>query len=163
MIFKALFKIVMGILNPLHFHMNYKIRLSISSKKAPGGFIVIVLDIQINLRHIDILTILSLIPDHGCPSIFQFRCSVMSDSLRLHGLQHARPPCPSPSPGVHPSSCLLLQVNIFMFIGSVFLDAVSKYESPILTKNVAYLSDLFFFIAIKHESYEIYLFNLDGE
>ena len=50
-----------------------------------------------------------------------------------------------------------------MFIGSVFLDAVSKYESPILTKNVAYLSDLFFFIAIKHESYEIYLFNLDGE
>ena len=25
----------------------------------------------------------------------------MSDSLRLHELQHARPPCPSPTPGVH--------------------------------------------------------------
>ena len=31
----------------------------------------------------------------------QFICSVMSDSLRPHESQHARPPCPSPSPGVH--------------------------------------------------------------
>ena len=31
----------------------------------------------------------------------------MSDSLRPHELQHARPPCPSPTPGVHPDSCLL--------------------------------------------------------
>ena len=30
----------------------------------------------------------------------QFSCSVVSDSLRLHELQHARPPCPSPTPGV---------------------------------------------------------------
>ena len=30
----------------------------------------------------------------------QFSHSVASDSLRPHGLQHARPPCPSPSPGV---------------------------------------------------------------
>ena len=29
--------------------------------------------------------------------------SVMSDSLRPHELQHARPPCPSPTPGVHPN------------------------------------------------------------
>ena len=35
----------------------------------------------------------------------QFSCSVMSDSLRPHELQHARPPCPSPTPGVHPNSC----------------------------------------------------------
>ena len=33
----------------------------------------------------------------------QFNHSVMSDSLRPHGLQHARPPCPSPTPGVHPN------------------------------------------------------------
>ena len=41
----------------------------------------------------------------------------MSNSLRPHGLQHTRPPCPSPSPGVHsnssielvmPSNCLIL-------------------------------------------------------
>ena len=29
----------------------------------------------------------------------------MYDSLRPHELQHARPPCPSPIPGVHPNSC----------------------------------------------------------
>ena len=37
-------------------------------------------------------------------SSIQFSCSVMSDSLRPHELQHARPPCPSPSPRVHPNS-----------------------------------------------------------
>ena len=37
----------------------------------------------------------------------QFRCSVMSDSLRPHEVQPARPPCPSPTPGVHPSPCPL--------------------------------------------------------
>ena len=35
----------------------------------------------------------------------QFGRSVVSDSLRPHESQHARPPCPSPSPGVHPDSC----------------------------------------------------------
>ena len=29
----------------------------------------------------------------------------MSDSLRPHELQHSRPPCPSPTPGVHPNFC----------------------------------------------------------
>ena len=32
----------------------------------------------------------------------QFSCSVVSDSLRPHESQHTRPPCPSPTPGVHP-------------------------------------------------------------
>ena len=35
---------------------------------------------------------------------FQFSCSVVSDSLRPHGLQHTRPPCPSPPPGVYSNS-----------------------------------------------------------
>ena len=39
----------------------------------------------------------------------QFSCSVMSDSLRHHELQHARPPCPSPTPGVYSNSCPLNQ------------------------------------------------------
>ena len=34
----------------------------------------------------------------------QFSCSVVSDSLRPHELQHTRPPCPSPTPGVHSNS-----------------------------------------------------------
>jgi len=35
----------------------------------------------------------------------QFSCSVMSNSLWPHGLQHTRPPCPSPTPGVYSNSC----------------------------------------------------------
>ena len=38
-------------------------------------------------------------------SSVQFSPSVMSDSLRPHESQHARPPCPSPTPGVHSDSC----------------------------------------------------------
>ena len=34
----------------------------------------------------------------------QFSHSVVSDSLRPHEVQHARPPCPSPTSGVHPNS-----------------------------------------------------------
>ena len=37
-------------------------------------------------------------------SSVQFSHSVMSDSLRSHELQHTRPPCPSPTPGVHSNS-----------------------------------------------------------
>ena len=39
----------------------------------------------------------------------QFSHSVVSNSLRPHELQHARPPCPSPTPGVYPNSCPLSQ------------------------------------------------------
>ena len=42
-------------------------------------------------------------------SSVQFSRSVVSDSLRSHGLQHARPPCPSPTPRVHSNSCSLSQ------------------------------------------------------
>ena len=37
-------------------------------------------------------------------SSVQFRRSVVSDSLRPHGLQHARPPCPSPTPEAYSNS-----------------------------------------------------------
>ena len=37
----------------------------------------------------------------------QFSHSVMSDSFRPHGLQHTRPPCPSPTPRVYSNSCPL--------------------------------------------------------
>ena len=42
-------------------------------------------------------------------SSVQFSWSVMSDSLQSHGLQDARPSCPSPSPGLYPNSCSLSQ------------------------------------------------------
>ena len=49
-------------------------------------------------EHISILSMLLLL---------LFSCPVVSDSLRPHGLQHARSHCPSPSPEVCPSSCPL--------------------------------------------------------
>ena len=42
-------------------------------------------------------------------SSVQFSHSVVSISLRPHGLQHARPPCPSPTPRVYSNSCPLSQ------------------------------------------------------
>ena len=47
---------------------------------------------------------------HDSHCILQFssvHSSVVSNSLRPHELQHARPPCPSPNPGVHSNSCPL--------------------------------------------------------
>ena len=40
-------------------------------------------------------------------SSVEFSCSVVSDSLRPQGRQHARPPCPSPTPRVYLNSCPL--------------------------------------------------------
>ena len=40
-------------------------------------------------------------------SSVQFSCSVVSDTLRPHGLQHTRPPCPSPTHRVYSNSCPL--------------------------------------------------------
>ena len=42
-------------------------------------------------------------------SLAQFSLSVVSNSLRPHESQHARPPCPLPTPGVHSNSCPLSQ------------------------------------------------------
>ena len=42
-----------------------------------------------------------------CISSVQCSYSVVSNSLRPHGLQHSRTPCPSPTPGVYSNSCLL--------------------------------------------------------
>ena len=51
----------------------------------------------------------------------------MSDSLWRHGLQHARPPCPSPTPGVYPNPCPLSQwchptisSSVIPFLPSIF-------------------------------------------
>ena len=56
------------------------------------------------------LNVFILIVIHYSPTLpqfnsVQFTCSVMSDSLRPHELQHARPPCPSTTPRVHSNSC----------------------------------------------------------
>ena len=41
------------------------------------------------------------------PAFSQFCPLIMSESLGTHGLQHTRPPCPSPTAGVYPNPCPL--------------------------------------------------------
>ena len=57
---------------------------------------------KIILKHLEIYWLAARI------SSVQFSCSVVSNSFRPHRLQHTRPPCPSPTPGLysdsHPSS-----------------------------------------------------------
>ena len=53
------------------------------------------------------ILILASLENQDCCVSVQFSCSVMSDSLRPHGLQHARPSCPSPTPRVYSNSCPL--------------------------------------------------------
>ena len=53
------------------------------------------------------------------PSSVHFSRSVMSNSLHLHGLQHARLPCPSPSPGACSNSCALSQWGHSTILSSV--------------------------------------------
>ena len=49
-------------------------------------------------------------------SSVQFSCSVVSDSLQPHEPQHARPLCPSATPGVYPNSCPLSQPSNNLFL-----------------------------------------------
>ena len=78
-----------------------------------------------------------------CSSVSQFSHSVVSDSLQPHGLQHARPPCPSPAPGV--GSLSLLQ-GIFQTQGlnpglphcRQILYQLSHKGSPRILEWVAY-------------------------
>ena len=57
---------------------------------------------------------------YGFFSSVQFSCSVVSDSLRPHESQHARPPCPSPTSGVHSDSHPLSQWCHPLISSSVF-------------------------------------------
>ena len=63
----------------------------------------------------------------------------MSDSLRLHELQHARPPCPSPTPGVYSNSCLsvmpsnhLILCHPLLLLPSIFPSIRVFLNEPVL-------------------------------
>ena len=60
----------------------------------------------------------------------QFSCSVVSNSLRPHGLQHARPPCPSPTPGVYSNSCPLSRWCHLIISSSVIPFSSCLQSSP---------------------------------
>ena len=57
-------------------------------------------------------------------SSVQFSHSVVSDSLRSHEPQHTRPPCPSPTPGVHPNPSPL-----WRWCNQIILSSVVPFSS----------------------------------
>ena len=67
--------------------------------------------------------------DKGISSA-QFSHSVVPDSLPPHGLQHTRPPCPSPIPGVYSNSCPLSQWCHPTIPSSVFLFSYCPQSFP---------------------------------
>ena len=60
----------------------------------------------------------------------QFSCSIMSDSSRPHGLQHARAPWPSPIPRVHANPCPLNRWCHSTILSSVIPFSAHLQSSP---------------------------------
>ena len=80
-------KIALAVQSLLWFHTNFRVVYSISLKKTIGILIGIALNLYITLG-----------------SSVQCSCSVVSDYLQPHGLQHTRLPCPSPTPRAYSNS-----------------------------------------------------------
>ena len=82
--------------------------------------------------------------------IVQFSHSVMSDSLQPHEPHHSRPPCPSPTPGVHPNPCpssqwchptILILCRPLLLLPSIFPSIrVFSNESALLIRWPKYWS-----------------------
>ena len=94
---------------------------------------------------------------HSSSSSVQYSHSVVSNSLRPHGLQHTRPPCPSPTPGVYSNSCplsrwchpnhlilcrpLLLLPSIFpnIYLSVIWLHRILQTLTPLFLSCIDFL------------------------
>ena len=81
----------------------------------------------------------------------QLSHSVMSDSLQPHGLQHARLPCPSPTPGACSNSCPLCQ-----WCNPTFLSSVVPFSSCLQSfpASGSFPMSQFFPLGGKHHSFQ---------
>ena len=84
----------------------------------------------------------------------QFSRSVVSNSLRSHESQHARPPCPSPTPGVYRNSCASNRwchpaISSFVVPFSSYLQSLSASESTLCMRWPEYWSFSFSIIPSK--------------
>ena len=89
-------------------------------------------------------------------SSVQFSCSVVSDSLRPHESQHARPPCPSPSPRVYSNSCSSSQWCYPAISSSVI--SLSSYPQSLPAAGSLPMSQLFAWgvldFQLQHQSFQ---------
>ena len=92
----------MGICSPVGKHIGSQIRIQIALLVHPPpqkqGLLRNVWTGYTSFQACHILSLYTVI------SSVQFSRSVMSDSLRPHESQYVKPPCPSPTPGVHSDS-----------------------------------------------------------
>ena len=86
------------------FGCHFENSLLLSQDTLCKGFLLSLLAISsLLVPPKSISAIPSLYQSYLLQSQSQFSCSVMSDYLQPHEPQHARPPCPSPTPRVHPN------------------------------------------------------------
>ena len=83
-----------------YFHSFSPLQLSSTPLKPPWGPTTSVPSSKSTFNPWSFLTFQTP-PLPLCYTSVQFSCSVMSSPLRPHELQHAKPPCPSPTPGVY--------------------------------------------------------------
>ena len=90
--------------------------------------------------------------------ILQFSCSVVSDSLWSHELQHARPPCPSLTPRVYPNSCPL---SHWCHLTILFPSHLSSPSPPAF--NLSQHQGLFKWVSSSHQVTKILEFQLQHQ
>ena len=56
--------------------------------------------------------------------MYQFSCSVMSTTLHPHGLQHTRPPCPSPAPRAYSIESMMPSNHLIFFCPLLLLPSI---------------------------------------
>ena len=89
-------------------NVQYSAILDLELERAEVvSFVVGLIVLRIEESKEQVKCLMSRMVDYvsDCQSVTQFSRSVMSSSLWPHELQHTRPPCPSPTPGVHSDSC----------------------------------------------------------
>ena len=84
----------------------------------------------------------------------QFCLSVVSNSLQPHKPQHARPPCPSPTPGVHPNPCPLSRWCH---------PTISSSVAPFSSSNLSQHQGLFKWVNSSHQVAKVLEFQLQHQ
>ena len=106
-------------------------------------------------KHIAMIKIKELCKISYRFSSVQFSHTVLSDSLWPHKPQHSRPPCPSPTPGVHPNPCPSSQ-----WCHPTILSSVTPFSS---CPNLSQHQGLFKWVSSSHQVAKMLEFQLQHQ